>query len=107
MDTREVEQIKKTTNSLRVILFQFRNSKYYKENEYIYQSMIPNLEIIIALTEKGLYDKRAICKDEEFWFGHSRYIEDAFNLRETIDYKIIYNYYEEIVDFVNTHNFFR
>jgi hypothetical protein len=69
--------------------------------------MIPNIEMVIALTEKGIYEKMAISKENEFWFGIGRYVEDAFNLRGYSEYLKVYKYYAEIVEFVEKYNFFR
>jgi hypothetical protein len=40
MDTREIEQIEKITDSLRTTLFQFRKSDYFSGNKYFYKSMM-------------------------------------------------------------------
>lgn len=107
MDTSQINKIEDTTNLLRDLLIQFRESVFFKENKRLYQSMIPNIEIVIALTEKGIYGKRAINKEEEFWFEGDRFVEEAFNFRDSSEYKMVSVYYVEIVDFVNKHNFFR
>jgi ribosomal protein L30/L7E len=107
MDSSEIERIEKITFLLRSLLLNFRNSTCFTNNKQIYRSMIPNIEMVIAITEKGLYEDRAINNNEVFWFQNGRYIEDAFNLREYPEYKKVYEYYAEIVEFVNEYNFFR
>ncbi len=95
-----IEQLKKR-------LEEFKSSNFYFSNIIFYRSLIPNIDIAIALTEKGIIDNRPIKKDEEYWFEGDRFIQDAFNLRDGTEYYEIYSKYISLVEFVRSENYFR
>lgn len=107
MGTDKIVNITNKLDNLRLLLIEFRNSDFYRGNYHFYRSIIPNMEIAIALTDKGITDKRAIQKDEEFWFKGDRFISEAFNLRGDVKPYEIYLHYKEICSYVFNENYFR
>jgi hypothetical protein len=66
----------------------------------IHLFFVNTMEIVCALTELGLIDKRPISIEEEYWFQGSRFVGDWDN---DIDRKL----YSPVVEEVRRRNFFR
>lgn len=107
MEINTVENIYLILDELRALLTQFRSSSFYTSNLSFYRSLIPNIEIVIALVDKGITDHRPITEEEKFWFKGDRMISEAFNLRDGEAFFGIYQHYNAICQFAYQMNYFR